>query len=246
VAKPIECAEYLKQGLYIDDIAGKLGISVGSVVNYLQTAVGKGIIRRSDIYFGIDPEYRSILGQLVSLRKITKAYDLIKACRRLDIPIDDVIVDNYFVFRDARVAKGDMYEFIAEIETNLHKTIKDVLINSYGENENEWWRQGIPTEIRQECHRIREADPEPSTEAFSYTTFIQLSKIIDKQWMVFSGVLPDQVVENKKILLEDLNKLNRIRNGVMHPVKGIELTEEDFELVRKYRNVLQPSHWNFI
>ncbi len=235
--------EYLKQGLTLDEIAHQLGITIGTVVNYLQTHVGQGTIKRSDIYFAIHPEIRKVLGMLM-LNGITEARELLRFSRSTNFPIDKTVIDVYLQFRDARVAKGDTYEFIAEIETNLHTAIRNVLIIIYGDNEGGWWRKGIPTEIRQACHTIREADPEPAAEPFSYTTFIQLSKIIDKQWAIFSKVLPMQVVNDKKALLSDLSKLNRIRNGVMHPIKGIDLTEEDFELVRKFRDALELSRWD--
>jgi hypothetical protein len=38
---------------------------------------------------------------------------------------------------------------------------------------------------------------------------------------------------DKQDFLLSLQRLNRIRNVVMHPVKGIRLTDEDFEFVRR-------------
>jgi hypothetical protein len=58
-----------------------------------------------------------------------------------------------------------------------------------------------------------------------------LREILDRKWAVFTRYLPAEVAQNKKELLERLLQLNRIRNNVMHPVRGGLLTEDEFEFV---------------
>lgn len=38
-------------------------------------------------------------------------------------------------------------------------------------------------------------------------------------------------------------RLNRIRNVVMHPVRGTRLTEDDFAFVRKFREDMELERW---
>lgn len=90
---------------------------------------------------------------------------------------------------------------------------------------------------------MREEEQEPAAEPFCYTTFIHLSKIIDSQWSVFSKVLPNRIVKDKKKFLADLNQLNTIRNYVMHPVKGMPITEDDFEFVRSFHHIIREKNW---
>jgi hypothetical protein len=58
-----------------------------------------------------------------------------------------------------------------------------------------------------------------------------LREILDRKWSVLGKYLPAEVAQNKKDLLERLVQLNRIRNNVMHPVRGGMLSEEEFEFV---------------
>jgi hypothetical protein len=117
---------------------------------------------------------------------------------------------------------GDMYELICRIEMELHDAIKTTLVERYGGGEKGWWREGVANEIRK-CQDLREDDKEPAAEPFCYTTLVHLSKILEKQWALFAKALPDAVVNDKRKLLNELNKLNIIRNYVMHPVKAFPL-----------------------
>jgi hypothetical protein len=136
-----------------------------------------------------------------------------------------------------------MYEFIFKIETTLHEMIKSILIDEYGEGESGWWRQGIPVEISKDCARLREEETEPAAEPFCYTTFIHLRKIFDDQWAVFSQGLPQIVIKEQKKFLSSLGKLNSIRNYVMHPVKGMPITEADFAFVREFHQTIHKKNW---
>lgn len=109
---------------------------------------------------------------------------------------DDVNI--YWELRDARVSLGDMYEDIRDIETQLHSKIKKILIEEFGvEN---WWRGGVPEEIRSSAVVSRERDVEPIDE-YCYTSFIDLKKILDAKWAIFSRFLPRNVVSKKRELL---------------------------------------------
>lgn len=134
-----------------------------------------------------------------------------------------------------------MYEFLREIELTLHSIVKETLVSKYGPKESEWWKEGIPEKIRLQCETSRRSDEEPANELFCYTTFIHLVKILEDKWELFHDVLPAALSSNQKQLFSDLQKLNRIRNAVMHPVKGLTPTEDDFALVREFRAKLRKD-----
>ena len=58
MARKNEAEQLLRQGLCPSEIAGRMGISVKSVVQYLRTQVGEGSLRLSDLYFSWPPEKR--------------------------------------------------------------------------------------------------------------------------------------------------------------------------------------------
>ncbi|MBA7684047.1 hypothetical protein ES703_92436 [subsurface metagenome] len=90
---------------------------------------------------------------------------------------------------------GDMYDYIREIEMILHDMIKKILKAEYKEN---WWHKGVPLSIRKECVARKEEDEEPVKDPYCYTTFINLSVIIERNWQIFSFVLPPKLTINKK------------------------------------------------
>jgi hypothetical protein len=135
----------------------------------------------------------------------------------------------YLDFRRAPVVLGDMYEIVRGIEVRLHRFMKAVFIREFGEEE--WWRSGVPDNIRAECAALREKDTDPAPEPYNYTHLIALREILDRKWAVVNQYLPSDLAQNKKELLDRLLQLNRIRNNVMHPVRGGQLAEEEFEFV---------------
>lgn len=243
MARKDEAASLLIAGNSPSQIASMMGISIGSVEQYLYTKVGEGAIRRSDILFSIGAETRKTVEDIVFRIGKGDCYSVFRTAKREGHSLDYKELEIYMKLRDARISLGDMYEFIYQIETTLHQMIKNILIDNYGEGENGWWRKGILVDIRKDCARLREEETEPAAEAFCYTTFIHLRKILDDQWGVFSQVLPQIVVKEKRKFLSNLNKLNSIRNYVMHPVKGMPITEDDFAFVREFHSTIQKKNW---
>ncbi len=80
----------------------------------------------------------------------------------------------------------------------------------------------------------REEDPEPLAEPYFYTDLMHLWKLIEKNWAVMVERLP-RSARDKPRLKADLLQLNRIRNQVMHPVRGEQIREQHFEFVRDLR-----------
>lgn len=234
MARKDEAADLLRMGNSPSEIAHLMGISIGSVEQYLYTKVGEGSIRRSDILFSINAVTRNTIEDVIRSTGKKDCYSVFQGAKRQGCKLDYKELEIYLKLRDARISLGDMYEFICQIETTLHEMIKKTLIDKYGDGENGWWRKGVPLKVRQDCTNLREEETEPAAEPFCYTTFVHLRRVLDDQWAVFAKTLPKSLAKDKKRFLSDLNKLNTIRNYVMHPAKGMPITEEDFAFVRGF------------
>ncbi len=155
---------------------------------------------------------------------------------KFDVDLEDVqTVQKY---RDARHALGDMYEDIRAIETYLHGVIGQALLDEYEGSETGWWRQGIPENVRKSCVIRQEEDPDPVPDPYCYTELLDLWHILDKQWTVLSKVLPDKLKANKQDLRRKIAHLNTIRRNIMHPVRGVIPSEDDFEFVHDLKEIL--------
>jgi len=207
-------------------------------MHYLHTKIGQGELRRSDVAFSLDPQVRQVVEELLAAQAPMSVGRVNRELGRKGISCNRFDLRVYLEFRRSGVVLGDMYEIVRNIEVRLHRFIKRIFIAEYGE-EN-WWRGGVPEKIRADCAALLEKDPEPAPEPYCYTHLIALREILDRGWPVLSKHLPSAVSSNKKELLDRLLRLNRIRNAVMHPVRGENLTEEEFEFVYRLEADLGP------
>jgi hypothetical protein len=198
-------------------------------MNYLWSKIGEGELRRSDIAFSLKRNVRRAIESIVAETRTQSATRICRELAKRGIQLSRYDIRMYLEYRRAPVVLGDMYEIVRDIEVRLHRFIKRVFVAEFGEED--WWRGGVPDHIRAECAALREKDPEPAPEPYNYTHLIALREILDRKWSVLSKYLPAEVAQNKKEFLERLVQLNRIRNNVMHPVRGGLLTEEEFEFV---------------
>lgn len=123
-------------------------------------------------------------------------------------------------YTDPHSALGDMYQDIRKIEIGVHRRIHEKLIQGYGDGEAGWWRQGVPEKVRVKCQERRERDVDEPCEPFCYSDLLDLDAILEYQWTLLKDLFPDYST-NRKQLSNDLKRLSRIRNKVMHPVRGL-------------------------
>jgi len=213
MARPDEALAPLRQGLDPVQISNHMGITVTSVLDYLDRKIGAGELRRSDVYFSI-PKDRRAAARSRHYQEVVQRY------------------------ADAASAYGDMYDDIRRIETLLHKLVRERLEQTLGKEESGWWRLGIPEKVRVKCQERRERDEEPCSEPYGYTDLLDLALVLEANWKHFTETLPRAFVENRRGLLVGLGRLNRVRNRVMHPVRAAPPTEEDFEFVREFKEKL--------
>ncbi len=225
-----EAVELLRQGLPPSEIAHRMSTSTAAVMHYLCLKIGEGDLRRSDLAFAIPHDVRVAIENAIQNTGSLNSTVIARELNRQGVVANRVDVGVYINFRRARVVLGDMYELVRAVEVRLHAFVKQAFIAEYGEEQ--WWRSGVPDNIRAECAALLEKDPEPAEEPYSYTHLINLREILDKRWPVLSKYMPSHLLNRKKDLLERLLRLNRIRNAVMHPVRNTVLSEDEFEFVR--------------
>lgn len=112
---------------------------------------------------------------------------------------------------------------VHELERNLHLFVISKLKQRFGEDEETWWVEGVPVQIRQECQSRRESNSDRK-EVTTYMYLIDLKIIIDKNWNLFEEdhakvriLYPDC---QKKKFLSYLGQLNEIRNRYSHPLRS--------------------------
>jgi hypothetical protein len=230
MARKDHAAQLLRQGLPPSEIARQMHTSPAMVMQYLCVKIGEGDLRRSDIAFSLGREVRSAIEQAIEKTGSTSPFAISRELKAQGIQANRIDIGVYVHYRRARVVLGDMYELVRTVEVRLHNFIKQAFIAEFGEDQ--WWRGGVPDNIRAECAALLEKDPEPAEEPYRYTHLINLREILDKRWPVLSQYMPKPLLNAKKGLLERLLRLNRIRNGVMHPVRNTIISEDDFEFVR--------------
>lgn len=242
MAKRNEATELLMQGLTLDRIAEQMKVSFQTMSRYMKLQVAEGALKVSDVFFGLAQDRRETLEKLLldngdPVHPPTKAYYRLAA--EQGISWDEANL--YWSLRDSRFSRGDMYEHLADVEVELHAFIRRTLEGEFGSDETGWWRKGVPVSVRKSCVQAREDDPDPIRDTFAYTTFINLSEIIDKNWVLFCPKFPKQWAANRKGLISDLARLNQIRNAVMHPVKKRRWNEQDFDFVESFLETMRTS-----
>jgi hypothetical protein len=220
-------------------IAREIGAPLGVVMNYLYRLVGEGGLRRSDILFTLDRRARQEIEKIILEHGTIQPGKIRRYLGAAGIAVDSDDLRIYLKLRDARVDLGDTYEVIRDLELNLHKFIREALIREHGAEQ--WWREGVPLSVREDCAVINERDPEPAQDLFCYTTVMHLFVVFDKQWTALANFLPAKLKSNKQDFLGRLKRLNSIRNKVMHPVKGYVITEEDFDFLRELHADFAPA-----
>lgn len=231
-----EVVNMLKQGLSPVEIAQQRNVTLSTIIGYLDQMIGRGIIRRSDVLFSIPPEIRRPIQERLSDGMSQSSSAIMGRLQRRGFIIDEDYLWLVQRYGGARYALGEIYEDIRTIEVELHKLIKQALEKEFGAGESGWWRQGVPVDVRTDCHTRRENDSVYAPEPYCYTTIIHLKKIINKKgnWKTIREQLRLKESDRDK-LSGHLDKLNQIRNQVMHPVRGEVPTEDDFEFIRSLK-----------
>jgi hypothetical protein len=242
--KPNRILALLSEGLSPSQIAIQCKVPTSSVIQQISTAVNEGRVRRSEVLSTLNTEWREWVESFVQNgHKLSPE----RLCASLKLAFDwDIDIEELkllFAYIGKPIRAGDMYGLLYEVERTLHTSIKAVLGAKYGFNEAGWWKQGVPEKVRIDCVQARERDLEYTGEPYNFTTLIHLADILEKKWDIFSLRLPTSVAKNKPGFMQNLKRMNNIRNRVMHPVRGMPPTEEEYEFMKEMQRKLELSKW---
>jgi hypothetical protein len=222
-------ANLIKSGKSPSDIASELNKPTGEVARMLLLQIGEGKLTYADVLFTITPYKLAEYEQALERFRDRSQFSLIQSLRARGIGHNQAReLELYLRCRDA--VAGDMYLAIRRLEVRLHQFVRRILEGAFLGNNDAWWRNGVPLAIRQRCAQTREEDEDPF-DAYSYTTLIDLKRIIDTNWVAFVKVLPCQVTTDKREFMRNFDRLNSIRNRVMHPTKLAPVLRDEYEYV---------------
>ena len=127
-----------------------------------------------------------------------------KAVKDVEDLTDNIILENHAL--------------IEWFEINMRGFITAGLKKKY---EEEWWRDGVPVDVRKKCVVIMEDSPkeELTSPILSFTQFYNYAEIIKGNKDAFNAYI------DTKEWIHRLNKLEPIRNGIMH-CRGRHLSNE--------------------
>ncbi len=198
----------IKSKVSPETIAIKFAITPESVHQYIYRAIGDRNITYIDVLLALSPDSR--------LQHESdpdgKGYqsDQTKAVRKYE-----------------RFAIAELYSQVREIERKLHQEFREALVRHYGDGEKNWWRQGVPPNIRLECVKLRENDAFGAEhEPFAYTMLIDLGGIARKQWEILKKLVGFLKKLDQNSFLKNVHRLNSIRNQIMHPIR-IRIPNDD-------------------
>ncbi len=253
----------VSEGLNPSQLAVECNLPFNAVVQEINAAVHDGRLLRSEVQSTLNPDWLDEISLYAkSSRKFPpeKIRAFLKTINGIDLSVEELKF--YLVYVGKSFWAGETYGLLSEIECTLHEQIKRILLEKIRASEDEvdvhhwleaketaWWRKGVPQDVRVDCVQKREADAQLVPEhPYCYTNLLSLKKIIfckskGKGWRLFEDRLPKAIAARKNDFEDDLDKLNLIRNRVMHPVRGTPPNEDDFRFVKRMHEMLQPSKW---
>jgi len=233
VAKQREAEELLREGLCPSQIAKRQRVSFSTIKKYLFQAIGEGRLKHSDVYLSVPESTRNSFEQIWAEEECTGRVPWPKLPDYKDAKLEFELLSQ---IRKSSALVGDLYQFIAESEIRLHRLVEERLRREFGGGDA-WWIHGVTQAIRIKCVTRREEEKRSNRE-FCYTTLIDLKEIIDKQWKLFETELPPCWSSRKADFRSDMDRLNRIRNAVMHPVKDSDWTNDDLQFIRRIHRAI--------
>lgn len=147
MGRPHDVASLLREGLSPAEMAKRLGISTGSVRQYLWVAVGEGLIRPSDVLFSLPRTLRKEAGTIIRENKPKTVSDLQRELYKRGVGYDREELQMLWNLMGGTI-HHHLYEFIINTEKALHDKIREILQEKFGNKESGWWRQGAGTRRR--------------------------------------------------------------------------------------------------
>lgn len=121
-----------------------------------------------------------------------------------------------------------VFHNLRELEVALFEIVTIRLRERYGD---EWWHEGVPEGLRTKAAERQEKDRGQAPKE-RYLDLSDLIRTLEQKWPLFRDLL-DPSKAGKSKALEWTNRVLKLRNRVMHPVRGDSLpaTEEESNFV---------------
>jgi DNA sulfur modification protein DndB len=128
--------------------------------------------------------------------------------------------------------KEEAMLMITAMQERIFKFTLTTLKEKYGDLNEDWWIEGIPVAIQQNCTKDWVAQKQEGHQS-SYLHLIHYFEIAYQNWDEFqvSFGLGEKDAGNKKLCLAWITKLSKIRNKTHHPEKE-PITKEEIDWVR--------------
>ena len=123
-------------------------------------------------------------------------------------------------------------DLVSNIEFYLHDCIRHTLKEIY--SERSWWVDGIPVGIRINISKAFE-EKLCIGDRYNYTNLFHLKGIWKKNFTLFSDIGPFSMWgRDKTKMMNDFDKLNFIRNKLMHSPHQYNPTDEDLNFLEYF------------
>jgi len=133
-------------------------------------------------------------------------------------------------------------EIIDRIERTLQKVVLEELKREFGEDESEWWMEGVPKLVRVEVGKRYEDDDGKRGGKEHYFDLIHYRKIATEHWNIFKDLLgfgkPSTSKERATSWMNDVNEKRKI---VSHASSAISLSLEDLAQLQEYEKILNAK-----
>jgi len=247
MAAPQDCSERLLSGMTPREIARHRGISLKSVLGYLDHGTGAGYHKRSDIYRSIPIDVRELVDKVLSEHNLVRprpAWDGWTDPRnilRFAPHLDEEDVQVCLRYGPTSALVGDLFQETRDLELQILRLVKHKLMTTYGDSEAAWWRTGVPVAVRKVCALRREEYAGALLEPWRFMDLVNLWEIIDAGWKQFQDVFRPPETKDKPSLKRDMLALNDLRNRIAHPVRETPPTEADFEHVASCQQQIRAA-----
>lgn len=128
-------------------------------------------------------------------------------------------------------------ELIDDIEVRLQSYIIDELRRQYEGDENLWWYEGIPNNIRTKATARMEEDKNKRGGKEYYFDLIDYKKILHENWQIFENTLAFGR-GNKDKKTEWIDFINETRKIVAHASSGKTVKIDDYNKIEEYHTWL--------
>lgn len=135
-------------------------------------------------------------------------------------------------FRQEAKEMGEHYEVFYCLERSIRNLVVQLMVEKYGEK---WWEEKVDIEIRKNAdNNIKREEESGFTQRselkIDYTTFGELSQIVNSNWLAFADLF-----RNPRAFQKIMTSLNLLRGPIAHccplaadEVVRLEITVKDW------------------